>query len=242
MAVAVTTIIALGSPRYAAADIVVSIFDAGVLTNVFNDPGNDDGPFATGTFSTGSYKLDIDVTRTDYPGGVPSEISTQVQIGDVTSSHPEDLKVQVQILDDATLTMNKLWNVPLAKSVTVTSSSELTAAGDTSGQVTTVTYFNSTTSSATTGLKGTPVTGTLADGQTGHSQVVANPNLTFTLSQTVLLHGLVIPSGGSTAPSYGGTSVVIAHGVPEPSTMALAGLGALGLIGYGLRRRKAAGA
>jgi len=30
--------------------------------------------------------------------------------------------------------------------------------------------------------------------------------------------------------------------VPEPSTMALAGLGALGLIGYGLRRRKALGA
>jgi len=29
---------------------------------------------------------------------------------------------------------------------------------------------------------------------------------------------------------------------PEPSTMALAGLGALGLIGYGLRRRKALGA
>jgi hypothetical protein len=30
--------------------------------------------------------------------------------------------------------------------------------------------------------------------------------------------------------------------VPEPSTLALAGLGALGFIGYGLRRRKASGA
>ncbi len=30
--------------------------------------------------------------------------------------------------------------------------------------------------------------------------------------------------------------------VPEPSTMAIAGLGALGMIGYGLRRRKAMGA
>ena len=27
-------------------------------------------------------------------------------------------------------------------------------------------------------------------------------------------------------------------GVPEPSTMAIAGLGTLGLIGYGIRRRK----
>jgi hypothetical protein len=30
--------------------------------------------------------------------------------------------------------------------------------------------------------------------------------------------------------------------VPEPSSMALAGLGALGLIGFALRRRKAMGA
>jgi len=30
--------------------------------------------------------------------------------------------------------------------------------------------------------------------------------------------------------------------VPEPSTLALAGIGALGMIGYGLRRRKASGA
>jgi hypothetical protein len=33
-----------------------------------------------------------------------------------------------------------------------------------------------------------------------------------------------------------------ASAVPEPSTMAIAGLGALGFIGYGLRRRKSAGA
>ncbi len=31
-------------------------------------------------------------------------------------------------------------------------------------------------------------------------------------------------------------------GVPEPSSMAIAGIGALGMIGYGLRRRKALGA
>ena len=33
----------------------------------------------------------------------------------------------------------------------------------------------------------------------------------------------------------------VATSVPEPSTMAIAGLGALGMIGYGLRRRKALG-
>jgi len=30
--------------------------------------------------------------------------------------------------------------------------------------------------------------------------------------------------------------------VPEPSSLAIAGLGALGMIGYGLRRRKVLGA
>jgi hypothetical protein len=41
-----------------------------------------------------------------------------------------------------------------------------------------------------------------------------------------------------------GSSVNLAgyQPLPEPSTMAMAGLGALGLIGYGLRRRKAKGA
>ncbi len=38
------------------------------------------------------------------------------------------------------------------------------------------------------------------------------------------------------------TSTASATIVPEPSTMAIAGLGALGMIGYGLRRRKALGA
>ena len=44
-------------------------------------------------------------------------------------------------------------------------------------------------------------------------------------------------AGGSSMTGLSGT---VSEGVvPEPSTMALAGLGALGLIGYGLRRRKA---
>ena len=47
-------------------------------------------------------------------------------------------------------------------------------------------------------------------------------------------------NSGASGFNYGGTSSVTA--VPEPSTMAIAGIGALGMIGYGLRRRKALGA
>ena len=40
----------------------------------------------------------------------------------------------------------------------------------------------------------------------------------------------------------GTASASVVSSIPEPSSMAIAGLGALGLIGYGLRRRKALGA
>jgi hypothetical protein len=45
-------------------------------------------------------------------------------------------------------------------------------------------------------------------------------------------------SGNGTVPG----NIPSIASVPEPSTLALAGLGALGLIGYGLRRRRALGA
>jgi PEP-CTERM motif len=38
------------------------------------------------------------------------------------------------------------------------------------------------------------------------------------------------------------TASAVVTSTPEPSTMAIAGLGALGMIGYGLRRRKGKGA
>jgi len=66
-------------------------------------------------------------------------------------------------------------------------------------------------------------------------------------------HGAIVGFTSNFAPQFvfgtiqdGGTSavgtVVAPAAIPEPSTMALAGLGALGFIGYALRRRKARGA
>jgi len=72
------------------------------------------------------------------------------------------------------------------------------------------------------------------------------PPNSFSLSFSNLSPALTIQNGSlgvigtpSTAQNTGDASATI---VPEPSTLAIAGLGALGLIGYGLRRRKALGA
>ncbi len=59
--------------------------------------------------------------------------------------------------------------------------------------------------------------------------------ISFQFTSTESLTSLAA-NGGTT--SYSGSI----NTVPEPSSMAIAALGALGLIGYGLRRRKALGA
>jgi len=51
---------------------------------------------------------------------------------------------------------------------------------------------------------------------------------------------ITVNDGGGAA-SVGGFAPGLANVVPEPSSLAIAGLGALGLIGYGLRRRKSLG-
>jgi len=56
-------------------------------------------------------------------------------------------------------------------------------------------------------------------------------NLSFQVAATL---------GSAFSTTNVGSGDAITNPVPEPSTMAIAGLGALGLIGYGLRRRKSA--
>jgi hypothetical protein len=64
------------------------------------------------------------------------------------------------------------------------------------------------------------------------------PGSTFSIAEAV---GLTLNEKGDTVNFVGTTTLSgvppVVHHIPEPSTMALAGLGGLGLIGYGLRRR-----
>jgi len=74
-------------------------------------------------------------------------------------------------------------------------------------------------------------------GAAGSSAVVSNPNSLFALSNQLQL---TFGTGGNSI-NVDGTTAVTAI-APEPSTIVIAGIGALGMIGYGLRRRKALGA
>jgi len=65
------------------------------------------------------------------------------------------------------------------------------------------------------------------------SQWTGSVNLTFSTSATL---------GHSFSTTNLGSGDAITNPAPEPSSLAIAGVGALGMIGFGLRRRKALGA
>jgi hypothetical protein len=78
--------------------------------------------------------------------------------------------------------------------------------------------------------------GTIPPGGFSYLLVVRTSNTTEAPVTVSIIDGGTAAIVGGFAPGLPLTAV------PEPSTMAIAGLGALGMIGYGLRRRKALGA
>jgi len=100
--------------------------------------------------------------------------------------------------------------------------------------------FTSTTTELVAVVHGTNAAVTyIVEGKWTAGSVASSPG-PYAASMTV-----AITQTGGAGSAIGDTAtfaVPAVQLVPEPSTMGLAGLGALGLIGYGLRRRKALGA
>jgi len=244
MAVATVGLVMLGDLRPARADILVTVSASGTTSTFL---GTSNTGFTTSpSLSIGgaSGYTDVGVTvTTNYTGSAISSLSTGVTLAPNTTT-PESLTVQVQLVTPvAPNTNNLLWLLPSSTPVLVSAGSSFAPqTGATSGTVATSTYFNSTSSTTTTGLTGTAVpTSNTIPGSSGFTESLPNPAGTYTLSETLTLTNFVVtaPAVGATF-SYGGTSAV--SSIPEPSSMAIAGIGALGMIGYGLRRRKALGA
>jgi len=97
-------------------------------------------------------------------------------------------------------------------------------------------------STATVNLSGVTYTGTQTDLVNLRNDVVANGGtvaMTFQFVPALTLAQLGA-SGATNSTSWSDT-ITSTTAVPEPSSLAIAGLGALGMIGYGIRRRKALG-
>jgi len=86
---------------------------------------------------------------------------------------------------------------------------------------------------APTGNSGTVTT---LNGSSSGLFTATNP---YSLTEVLTI---TFTSAGSVQASLSSDSSANFTAVPEPSSMAIAGLGALGMIGFGLRRRKALGA
>jgi len=245
MAVATVGLVMLGDLRPARADILVTVSASGTTTAFL---GTSNTGFTTSpSLSIGgaSGYTDVGVTvTTNYTGSAISSLSTGVTLAPNTTT-PESLTVQVQLVTPVSPnTNNLLWLLPSSTPVLVSAGSSFAPqTGATSGTVATSTYFNSTSSTTTTGLTGTPVTSSTSIPGISplNTSSMPNPSGTYTLSNILTLSNFTVSSSAvGVSFSYGGTSSV--SSIPEPSSMAIAGIGALGMIGYGLRRRKALGA
>ena len=256
-----------GSRAEAALEIVAT---TGGTTDVFYSSSSTTA--VTPSFTIGGYSSQVDTTFTNYPGSPAlGSISTTLNFASVTSGSPP-LTVSVMVIGDvpaldpttgtgpltgANLTAVSgtsllAWTAPSSSPVTVTANTS------TSSQQS---YTGSTGSAATTSYYDSPpITGqprtTETGGPTPGTPVVTSGSLPLNVSPSpnVLATTLALNSGtyslsqsitvtdaSSTAPfNVTGTSTV--NAVPEPSSMAIAGIGALSMIGYGLRRRKALGA
>lgn len=250
-AVATIGAVLLGGSKQASADILLTV-SAGATTESFDFTSNTSA--SQSIASIDGYSATIHTVVTNYPGAATgSIISTTVNItGAVTTSNPFSTTVQLitpgSVLPGGPYPTPPLsyttqpllaWSLPASSPVQVSSGASFaTNASVTSGLATAATYYDS--GPATTFATSTNVVGSTQNpaNNTGNNfnQVTKTNSGTYTLSQTLVLTGINV---GATGFNFGATSAV--NPGPEPSSMVLAGLGALGLVGYRLRRRKALG-
>jgi hypothetical protein len=239
---AIAAFLLVGSRAEAALELVVT---TGSTTDVFYATSSTS--LSTTTFTIGGYTGQVDTTITNFPGGNPSFISTTLNMTG-TSGSP-DLVATVQVVQNVSSLDPSAGGSALSPSnAALVQASPLLSWTSPSGSPVIVTA-NTSTSSQLTASSGSAVTTSLYNGSgvvaSGSLSLTALPSPsvlnstsasnagTFTFGQSIDI------TGGSGSFNVTGTSTISG---PEPSTMALAGLGALGLIGYGLRRRKAMGA
>jgi hypothetical protein len=192
----------------------------------------------TDSGTVGNFSISITVNSTNSPSS--ATLSTTEFDLDNKSSGTETIKILVT-------TTGYTTGVPsgsLVANFATSASSAAFAAADTQ---TNSSWFDATNAAfgmATPlgSLTGTPILSGTQAGDYAFPNNGTGPNVPVTAGTTPfsLTQELLVTLGANDSVTI--TINTAARPVPEPSTLGLAGLGALGLIGYGLRRRKARGA
>jgi hypothetical protein len=258
VAIAAIGALLLGGATQARADILLTL-SAGGTTESYDVASNN---VASEITSIDGYNLNVETVVTNYPGSVSGgSISTTVNVlGAVTVA--DTLTVTAQLITPgavapggpyvATTPPNPpgfvyntqpllAWQLPSTSPVIVSAGASFAPTLSVSGTpvVTTTTYYDSPPAAT---LSGSTAVVTQTQAPPALNSVQLSNSGTYSLSQTVTLSGINV---GATGFNFGGTSAVSPaplNSVPEPSSLAIAGIGALCLAGYGLRRRKALGA
>jgi hypothetical protein len=260
--IAIGSILFIGGGRAEAA--LEFEIKSGATDDFFYASSNNFGQ-VTITTAIGNYTGQIETTFTNFAGSSSvGSISTTLNLF-ATGGATAPLTVSVMVvnniaaLDAMTSTPNaaisvtaaqlstsvlSTWTGPSGTALVATANTSTSSeATTTAGTAATTTYFDSPPLAGSPAVPGTPVvtSGTLMLAAPGI--VLRNANVTgtgtYSLSQSVTVDG--ITDIGNSPVNITGQSSISSVAVPEPSTLALAGLGALGFIGYGLRRRQVLG-
>jgi hypothetical protein len=243
-ALAILSVLSLATPS-ASANITLTYLATDVGTSATNSTGSPaTNSLTTGIQTVGNFTYSLTATTND-PGGGTTTFPGSSTLSNVTlainnsTSTTDTLDIN---LKGAGYTLKGL----LSANFTVSGTSSTHGTADT----TTANSMINATAIPTMG--GTTVVGTPlptppsssytwtggAPAGVGDSNILSFSNsTTFSITQVLAIK---LGAGDNVTLTFNDTCIPAA--VPEPSTMVLAGLGSLGLIGYGLRRRKALGA
>lgn len=255
IATAVVGMTVLAGSNRAQAQSEALLVEATSGSNTVYFYSTDTSSFQT-NFTVGEYSGTLDQQSTNY-AGTPNigRMSTAVTLETVNVPNGQtapNLTVQVYVINAITglstgqVTYNQVssatlasWSLPTQNPLTVNASTTVNGQSGVSptGSAYTTTYYNSPTttspSSSTAVVASNSVTFTTSTTGSGTSSVVLGNSGGYNLGQELVISGVNNQVGGF---SITGNSSVTG---PEPSTMALAAIGALGFAGYGIRRRRA---